>query len=77
MNRARIVKALKERPYNANQLAELLGLDYKTVRHHLKVLEDNGIIVCTKIMKYGSVYMLTEEMENIFEEFREIWDRIG
>lgn len=76
-NRARIVKALRERPYNANQLAEFLGMDYKTVRHHLKVLEDNGIVVPAKRMKYGSVYVLSEEMENMFEEFREIWDRIG
>lgn len=76
-NRARIVKALRERPYNANQLAEYLKLDYKTVKHHLKVLEDNGIVVSAKKLKYGSVYVLSEEMERMFEEFREIWDRIG
>jgi hypothetical protein len=29
MNRARIIRALKDRPYNANQLTEVLGLDYK------------------------------------------------
>jgi len=75
-SRARIVKALKDRPYNANQLAETLKMDYKTVRHHLKVLEDTGIIVIVK-RKYGSVYMLSEEMEKIFGEFKEIWDRIG
>ncbi|MGQ9597275.1 MAG: ArsR/SmtB family transcription factor [Thermoproteota archaeon] len=76
-SRARIVKALRERPCNANQLAEFLELDYKTIRHHLKVLEDNGIVVSAKRLKYGSVYVLSEEMENMFEEFREIWDRIG
>ncbi len=76
-SRARIVKALRERPYNANQLAEFLGLDYKTVRHHLKVLEDNGVIVFAKRMKYGSVYVLSEEMESVFEELRGIWDKIG
>ncbi len=37
-NRARILRALDERPRNANQLAEDLDLDYKTVRHHLEVL---------------------------------------
>ncbi len=35
MNRARILEALHERPYNANQLSETLGLDYRTIRHHL------------------------------------------
>lgn len=77
-SRARIVKVLRERPCNANQLAEFLNLDYKTVRHHLKVLEDNGIVVSASAKGlYGLVYMLSEEMENMFEEFREIWDKIG
>ncbi len=31
INRARIIMALKKRPYNANQLTQLFGLDYKTV----------------------------------------------
>ena len=43
INRARILSLLNERPYNAHQLAEKLDLDYKTVRHHIKVLEDNNI----------------------------------
>jgi DNA-binding transcriptional ArsR family regulator len=50
LNRARIIRALEERPYNANQLAEALGLDYKTVRHHLKVLMDNKIITSAKLL---------------------------
>jgi|GEM_PF-6188817 DNA-binding transcriptional ArsR family regulator len=29
--RAKILMALKERPYNANQLTRILSLDYKTV----------------------------------------------
>ena len=37
-NRVRLLKAVDERPRNANQLAEELDLDYKTVRHHLDVL---------------------------------------
>jgi DNA-binding transcriptional ArsR family regulator len=31
--RARVVRALDERPRNANQLAEELDLDYRAVRH--------------------------------------------
>jgi hypothetical protein len=41
--RARVVRALDERPRNANQLAEELDLDYTTVRHHLDVLMDDGL----------------------------------
>jgi len=71
------VKAIMERPYNANQLAETLKLDYKTVRHHLEVLIDNRIIVVTMRKKYGSVYVLSEEMERTCGEFKEIWDKLG
>ena len=38
VNRARIIKKLKERPYNAHQLSKELDLDYKTIRHHIKIL---------------------------------------
>jgi len=75
VNRARIIRALKERPYNANQLAELLGLDYKTVRHHLKVLQDNKII--TEMGKgYGAVYFLSPEMEAEYEVFKGYLDNV-
>jgi len=43
-NRIRIIDLLKEHPYNINQLAEALRLDYKAVQHHITVLEKNNII---------------------------------
>ncbi len=42
--RALILKHLSDKSYNANQLAKALKMDYKTIRHHLKVLIKNGII---------------------------------
>jgi len=78
VNRARIIRALKERPCNANQLTELLTLDYKTVRHHLKVLQDNKIITSAGD-RYGTVYFLSPYMEKDYEVFKEylnkIWDK--
>ncbi|KUK75095.1 winged helix-turn-helix domain-containing protein, partial [Methanobacterium sp. 42_16] len=41
LNRARIIDELKNRPYNANQLAERLSLNYKTIKYHIEVLEKN------------------------------------
>ncbi|MCI0557614.1 MAG: winged helix-turn-helix domain-containing protein, partial [Nitrososphaera sp.] len=38
-NRIRIIDLLKSQPYNMNQLAEALGIDYKAVQHHVGVLE--------------------------------------
>jgi hypothetical protein len=43
-NRRRLLKALDQSPANAHQLAALLDLDYRTVRHHLRLLERNGAV---------------------------------
>ena len=59
-NRVRLLRALDEQPRNANQLANDLDLDYKTVRHHLDVLMDNGIVENSG-EGYGAVYLLTDE----------------
>lgn len=76
INRARIIHELHNRPYNAHQLAEILELDYKTVRHHIKVLEDNHVITDSG-GKYGTMYFLTSQMEENYELFKEIWHETG
>lgn len=75
INRARIINELNQRPYNAHQLAENLGLDYKTVRHHIKVLEDNHVITSTG-EKYGTMYFISPQMEENYELFEEIWKQL-
>jgi DNA-binding transcriptional ArsR family regulator len=57
-----VLNAIKEEPRNAQQLSEALNLDYTTVRHHLKVLEQNRIVV-TEGDSYGKLYFLSESME--------------
>ncbi|MCE8424479.1 MAG: winged helix-turn-helix transcriptional regulator [Candidatus Methanoperedens sp.] len=39
-----ILNKLADKPYNTNQLAEALNIDYQTTSHHLDVLANNGII---------------------------------
>jgi DNA-binding transcriptional ArsR family regulator len=41
LTRAKIIEELRENPQNANQLANSLGMDYRTIRHHLKLLQKN------------------------------------
>lgn len=53
--RAKILKLLSERPMNAHQLAEALGVNYRTITHHLNVLLENGLIVAEG-PKYGTPY---------------------
>jgi DNA-binding transcriptional ArsR family regulator len=76
INRAKIILALNERPYNANQLTEYLGLDYKTVRHHVDVLLKHGVIVAQGD-GYGRMFFLSKDMESSYEEFEEIWGKVG
>lgn len=75
-NRARIVIALKEQPMNANQLPQRMGMDYKTIRHHLRVLMKNHLIVQSG-EAYAAMYFLSPELVENYDEFLGIWERIG
>jgi DNA-binding transcriptional ArsR family regulator len=73
--RAKIIKILKDTQQNANQLAKQLGMDYRTIRHHLKVLEKNKIIT-TVGEGYGVTYFLSPVMEDNYAVFEEILKRM-
>jgi DNA-binding transcriptional ArsR family regulator len=74
-SRAKIIQALNETPQNANQLANLLGMDYRTIRHHLQVLEKNRLITSAG-EGYGKTYFLSPAMEENYGEFEEILKKI-
>ena len=76
-SRAEIIKAIQNRPSNANQLAQILRVDYKTIQHHVRVLEENGPIVPSDKGTYGAVLFLTPKMEEALPILDEIWSRIG
>ena len=75
-NRAKIIKTLHQRPYNAHQLSDELKLNYKTIRHHLKVLGENNIITSSG-NKYGEMYFLSDKMEDNYNTFQDIWAELG
>ena len=60
--RALILKHLNERSHNAHQLAKILNMDYKTIRHHLDVLIKNGIITRDNNDRID-VYSISKNME--------------
>jgi len=70
-----ILKNIIDRPYNANQLAESMNMDYKTIRHHLEVLVKNGVITMEGD-KYGAMYFISKIMEANLDEFNQIWEKI-
>jgi DNA-binding transcriptional ArsR family regulator len=75
VTRARIISTLKETPQNANQLASQLRLDYRTVRHHLNVLQKNNIITSAGD-RYGTTYFLSPKMEENYALFEQILGKI-
>ena len=75
LNRIKIISILKETPLNANQLAKKLGLDYKAIQHHIRVLEKNNII--TKAgEKYGVNYFISTFLQVNMESFDEIVQKL-
>ena len=76
LNRARLIKLLSDSPLNAHQLSQELSLDYSTIRHHLEVMEKNGLV--TSIGDgYGKAYLLTQDMLDNYDFFLEISEKIG
>jgi DNA-binding transcriptional ArsR family regulator len=75
VTRARIISTLKETPQNANQLASQLKFDYRTVRHHLNVLQKNNIITSAGD-RYGTTYFLSPQMEANYALFEQILEKI-
>ena len=75
VTRAEIIKAIHETPQNANQLANALKVDYKTVRYHLEVLEKNRIVTSVGD-KYGATYFLSQALEDNYSEFEDIMKKI-
>lgn len=70
-NRLRIVRSLEERPKNTNQLSESLNLNYRTVQHHLEVLEENNIVT-TEGDNYGKMYFLSDRMQRNLDILEEV-----
>jgi len=76
INRGRIILLLRQRPYNAHQMAKELALDYKTVRHHIDVLVENSLLI-SRGEGYGKMFFLSPELEADFALFEQIWAQIG
>jgi len=70
-NRVRLLAAIDDRPRNANQLADELELDYKTVRHHLDVLVENDVVRKSGD-DYGAVYLPTEQARDHWHVVEEV-----
>jgi len=65
------MSALRKWPSNRNQLSKELGIDYKGIQHHLKVLEGNNLV-----KKIGNHYGVTYCVSTLFENNEFVFDEI-
>jgi PAS domain S-box-containing protein len=78
-NRIKIIEALKESPYNMNQLANKLGLNYRTIKHHIDILVKEELLSTAKKGKYGNVFFIHPDLEqnmNIYDKIINKIDRL-
>ncbi len=68
LNRLKIISALQDSPQNTNQLANTINADYKTIQHHIRVLEKNNLITGVG-QKYGLTYFVSTYLEVNMDSF--------
>jgi predicted transcriptional regulator len=70
-NRLKIIEFLDKKPGNQNELSKKIGLNYKTVQHHIDLLVENNLLV-KKGDKYGQVYFLSPQLHEKLELFKKL-----
>lgn len=73
--RARLIHEIRNRPGNLNQLAGRLGVEYRTVQHHVEALKKNSLIE-GKGERYGMTYFLNPWLEAHISCFEEICSKL-
>lgn len=61
-NRLKILTVLSKKPMNLNELSQKVGLNYKTVQHHIGLLLENNFLVKAG-SRYGQVYFLSDQLK--------------
>ena len=69
--RARLIQAMRLQPGNMNQLAKRLGVEYRTIQHHIEVLKKNSLVSATG-ERYGLTYFLSPWLEAHIEIFDDL-----
>jgi predicted transcriptional regulator len=70
-NRLRILNELLKKPQNTNMLSKELNLDFKTVQHHLRVMEKNRLVTFKGGGGFAKVYFPSDMIENNVDLIKE------
>jgi predicted transcriptional regulator len=69
--RTKILLLIKKKPLNANNISKELKMDYKTIQHHLLILEKNQLINSVG-NKYGQIYVISPQLEEEYDLFKKM-----
>ena len=74
--RLRIVMILLEAPRNAHQLAGAMGMDYKSVQRHLRVMQKNSLVACAGGGGYGAAFRVSDMLEHNIRALDHVIERL-
>lgn len=63
-----ILDLILQKPYNKNQLAKQLGLDYNTVNYHIKIMCAHNYIIAERFEK-SVFYYPSEKFNKVKDEY--------
>ncbi|MEE0934439.1 MAG: winged helix-turn-helix domain-containing protein [Methanobrevibacter sp.] len=69
--RIRILDELLAKPFNANQLAKSLKMDYKTIRYHMEIICKHQYATKERFEKY-TFYFPSEKLIKHIDEYIQI-----
>jgi DNA-binding transcriptional ArsR family regulator len=75
-NRGKILIELKRRPRNLNQLSKSVGIDYRSIQHHIIVLQKNNLVQSSG-RRYGVVYSIHPWLDYHFDLFAQVCGQLG
>ena len=70
MNSIRIIDEILIKPKNANQIANILNLDYKTVTYHLEIICNHDYLIKEKFNNNYSYFPSDKLIKNLDEYYR-------
>ena len=74
--RARLLHQLRTQPGNMNQLSKRIGMEYRTVQHHMEILKKNSLVNSAG-ESYGVTYFIHPWLEAHMDIFDDVCKKLN
>jgi predicted transcriptional regulator len=74
--RARLLHQIRMQPGNINQLSKRMGMEYRSVQHHIEILKKNSLVTSTGEL-YGVTYFIHPWLEAHFEILDDVCSKLN